>query len=68
VYEDERRRTERLELETVEAEQIDLVLNTLVNGAMDDLTSAADLLDRWGLIPESYQYRNFHLVPTLMGQ
>jgi hypothetical protein len=44
------------------------VLNTLVNGAMDDLTSAADLLDRWGLIPELYQYRNFHLVPTLMGQ
>ena len=66
VYEDERRRTERLE--TVEAEQLDLVLNTLVNGAMDDLTAAADLLDRWGLIPESYQYRNFHLIPTLMGQ
>ena len=43
-------------------------MNTLSNGAMDDLTSAADLLDRWGLIPESYQYRNFHLVPTLLGQ
>jgi hypothetical protein len=25
-------------------------------------------LDRWGLIPESYQYRNFHLIPTLIGQ
>ncbi len=35
---------------------------------MDDLTLAADLLDQWGLIPESYQYRNFHLVPTLMAQ
>ena len=35
---------------------------------MEDLTAAADLLDRWGLIPESYQYRNFHLVPTLLGQ
>ena len=30
--------------------------------------SAADLLDRWGLIPESYQQGNFHLVPTLLGQ
>ena len=66
VYEDERRRTQQLQ--SVEAEQIDLVLNTLVNGAMEDLTAAADLLDRWGLIPESYQYRNFHLVPTLLGQ
>ena len=47
---------------------MDSVLSTLATGAMDDLTSAADLLDRWGLIPESYQYRNFHLVPTLMGQ
>ena len=40
----------------------------MVNGAMEDLTIAADLLERWGLIPEPYQYRNFHLVPTLMGQ
>ena len=66
VYEDERLRAMRLEAD--DAAQIDLVINTLVNGAMDDLTSAADLLDRWGLIPESYQYRNFHLVPTLLGQ
>ncbi len=66
VYEDERRRA--APLESGEAERIDLVVNTLVDGAMEDLTSAADLLDRWGLIPESYQYRNFHLVPTLMGQ
>ena len=66
VFEDERRRTTRLD--ATEAEQFDSVLNTLVYGAMDDLTTAADLLDRWGLIPESYQYRNFHLVPTLMGQ
>ncbi|UCD10002.1 MAG: hypothetical protein JSU79_05005, partial [Dehalococcoidales bacterium] len=27
-----------------------------------------DLLDHWGLIPESYHYRNFHLVPTFLGQ
>ena len=66
VFEDERRRAARLD--PVEVEQINAVLNTLVHGAMDDLTAAADLLDRWGLIPESYQYRNFHLVPTLMGQ
>ena len=66
VYEEEMRRTTKMD--AVEADQIEPVLNTLVNGAMDDLTSAADLLDRWGLIPESYQYRNFHLVPTLMGQ
>ena len=66
VYEEELRRTAALD--AVEAGRIEAVLNTLVNGAMDDLTSAADLLDRWGLIPESYQYRNFHLVPTLMGQ
>ena len=52
----------------MESEALDEVFNTLVNGAMDDLTSAADLLDRWGLIPESYQYRNFHLVPTFLGQ
>ncbi len=66
VYEDERRPTTKLDAN--EAEQIDALRNTLVNGALEDLTSAADLLDRWGLIPESYQYRNFHLVPTLMGQ
>ena len=42
------------------------VIRSLVNQAMEDLTVAADLLDHWGLIPESYQYRNFHRVPTLM--
>ena len=66
VYSDERRRS--IQVDSAESEQTDSVLGTLVNGAMDDLTSAADLLDRWGLIPESHQYRNFHLVPTLMGQ
>ena len=66
VFEDEQRRTTLLE--PTYSDQMEAVLNTLVNGAMDDLTAAADLLDRWGLIPESYQYRNFHLVPTLMGQ
>ena len=40
----------------------------MVTGAMNDLTVPADLLDHWGLISESYQYRNSYLVPTLMGQ
>jgi hypothetical protein len=55
-------------LNTRQCEQIDKILKTLVYGAMEDLTLAADLLDRWGLIPELYQYKNFHLVPTLIGQ
>jgi len=49
-------------------ERIEANLNLLVDAAMEDLTLSADLLDHWGLIPESYQYRNFHLVPTLLGQ
>ena len=66
VDEDERRRTASLDAD--QEEQIDTVVNALVDGAIEDLTSAADLLERWGLIPESYQYRNFHLVPTLIAQ
>ena len=66
VYEDERRRA--VQLGPGEEEQAGGVLNTLAVGAMDDLTTAADLLDRWGLIPETHHYRNFHLIPTLLGQ
>jgi hypothetical protein len=66
VYEDECLRT--VGLGTDQTKHIEVILNTLVNGAIEDLTAAADLLDKWGLIPESYQYRNFHLVPTLLGQ
>jgi tetratricopeptide (TPR) repeat protein len=66
VYEHECWR--KVTLNESETERLDMTLNTLVNAAMEDLTSAADLLDHWGLIPESYQYRNFHLVPTLIGQ
>ena len=65
-FENERLRAGSLEAE--DSGKIDAALNTLVDGALDDLSSAADLLDRWGLIPESYQYRNFHLVPALIGQ
>ena len=68
LHEFENERLRAAPLDAAEAQKIDDVLNTLVHGAMDDLTSAADLLDRWGLIPESYHYRNFHLVPTLLGQ
>ena len=66
AFQDERLRASRVDAH--ETEQVDFAVDELVNGAMDDLTSAADLLDRWGLIPESYQYQNFNLVPTLMGQ
>ena len=65
VYEDELRRTTGFDVEGVE--KLDAVVGALADGAMEDLAEAADLLDRWGLIPESYHYRNFHLIPTLMG-
>ena len=68
LHEFENERLRARSLEAADAERIEEVVHTLVDGAMEDLTSAADLLDRWGLIPESYQYRNFHLVPTLIGQ
>ena len=68
IHEFEYERLRAGDIKAAEIEKIDEAQNSLVNGAMDDLTSAADLLDRWGLIPESYQYRNFHLVPTLLGQ
>ena len=68
LHEFENERSRNGPLEAAEAEAIDSTLATLVDGALEDLTSAADLLDRWGLIPESYQYRNFHLVPTLLAQ
>ncbi len=66
VYENELQKA--AQLGSAEAEGIKVVTSTLVDAALDDLTSAADLLDLWGLIPESYQYRNLHLVPTLLGQ
>lgn len=43
-------------------------INALSTAAMDDLEAASSLLENWGLIPELYQYRNFHLVPTLLAQ
>jgi hypothetical protein len=51
-----------------DAERLDAVMSTLVNGSMEDLTSTADLLARWGLVPQSYQYRNFELIPTMLSQ
>jgi hypothetical protein len=66
VYEEEHLRTTKHDAD--QEKRIRVVLDILVNGSIEDLTSAADLLERWGLIPETYQYRNFHLVPTLIGQ
>lgn len=66
VHEDEQRRASGQP--SVNTELLDGRVNILLDAAMEDLTGASDLLDKWGLIPESYQYRNFHLVPTLMGQ
>ena len=45
VYEDERRRAILLEQE--EDERLQTMLNTIADGAIDDLTSAANLLQRW---------------------
>ena len=53
VFEDERRGDATSD--EAESDRVDFVVNAPLNGAMDDLTAAADLLDRWGLIPESYQ-------------
>ena len=66
VYGDEQ--TAAAPLSTAESERVEQALDALIESAMDDLSSTADLLERWGLIPESYQYRNFHLVPTLLAQ
>lgn len=56
------------QLKAEESDRIRKVLSTLADHSMEDLTAAADLLDKWGLIPET-QNRNFtHLVPALIGQ
>ena len=52
LHEFENERARSASLGAADAKGIEQVLHTLVNGAMEDLTSAADLLDRWGLIPE----------------
>ncbi len=54
-------------LDTKQVGKLKEISQVLIDISMADLTSAADLLERWGLIPETYQYRNFHLVPTLLG-
>ena len=51
-----------------EMDRIQQVMRILTDRSMDDLTVAADLLDKWGLTPETSNYRNFHLVPTYIGQ
>ena len=66
VFEDER--SSAGQLESAQSEALADIVSKLVNGAVEDLTLAADRLEKWGLIPESYQYKNFHLVPALIGQ
>ena len=66
VYEDER--SSAGALERAQSDALADIVGKLVNGAVEDLTLAADRLEKWGLIPESYQYKNFHLVPGLIGQ
>ncbi len=66
VYGEEQRRSAGFDQRTTES--IDTAIGSLADRAIDDLTEAADLLDQWGLNPESYQSRDFHLVPTLLGQ
>lgn len=66
AFEYERLRAGQMKAE--ESDQIRDVLNTLTARSIDDLTAAADLLDKWGMIPETLADRNFHLVPTLIGQ
>lgn len=56
------------QLKAEESDRIREALSTLADNSMEDLTAAADLLDRWGLVSETQNYRNFHLVPTLIGQ
>ena len=67
VFEDEGGSTAG-QLEEAEKEKLGSIVSVLVHGAVEDLTLAADRLEKWGLIPESYQYNNFHLVPGLVGQ
>ena len=66
VFEDER--SSAGQLERAQADVLADIVSKLVNGVMEDLTLAADRLEKWGLIPESNQYKNFHLVPGLIGQ
>ena len=65
VFEYEMLRARQLKAE--ESDRIREALSTLADHSMEDLTTAADLLDRWGLVPEILNYRNFHLVATLIG-
>ena len=62
---------EMLQARQLKAEESDRnreALSILADHSMEDLTAAADLLDRWGLVSETHNYRKFHLVPTLIGQ
>ena len=66
VYESEQPRSAAKSAK--DSERVQKVLKMLVSDAMDDLTVAEDFFHWWGPVPESYVHRNFHLIPTLMGQ
>lgn len=50
------------------SDEIDGIIATLADVAIDDLTNAADLFDQWGLIAIPRLLRDLHLIPTLFGQ
>ena len=66
VYADERRRAGNLD-PTFES-QVDAVLTAIVDVAMEDLSTATDFLDQWGVVPGSYPYGSSQLVGALIGQ
>ena len=56
------------ELETTQAGLVHRAVVALGEQSMEDSEAATSLLEGWGLIPQSYHYRNFHLVPALLAQ
>jgi hypothetical protein len=55
-FENERLRGDGLN--TAETHKVEAIMVNLIGAATEDLMAAVDLLDRWGLIPESSLYKN----------
>ena len=66
VYADERRRAGKID--PAFESQVDAVLTAIVDVAMEDLSTATDFIDQWGVVPGSYPFGNFQLVAALIGQ
>ena len=64
-FENERLRGDGLN--TAETHKVEAIIVNLIGAATEDLIAAVDLPDRWGLIPESSLYKNYHLAPTPLG-